>query len=137
MSEENVELVHRLHEAFNRGVEALLSGEYLSPEFVWDLSPSGIPGLGVYRGDAEVRSFLEDDWFQTFPLKEWELELEELIDNGDQIVAITRQRGRGQASGAGAELKLASVVTLGEGQVVRVETYLDRKKALEAAGLTE
>jgi ketosteroid isomerase-like protein len=137
MSQENVEIVRRLHEAFNRGVEALLSGGFLSPEFVWDLSPSGIPGLGVYRGDAEVRSFLENDWFQTFPLEEWELELEELFDNGDQIVAMTRQRGRGQTSGAGVELKLTSVLTLREGQVVRVETHVDREKALEAARLSE
>jgi ketosteroid isomerase-like protein len=137
MSQENVELVRRSHEAFNRGVEALLSGGFLSPEFVWDLSPSGIPGLGVYRGHDEVRSFLEDDWFQAFPFEEWELEVEELIDHGEQVIVMTRQRGRGQTSGAGAELELASIFTLRDGQIVRVETHLDREKALEAAGLRE
>jgi hypothetical protein len=66
MSRENVEVVRRAFEAFNRGVEALISSGLLSPEYVWDASPSGIPGLGVYRGYDEVRSALEDNWFKAF-----------------------------------------------------------------------
>ncbi len=136
MSQENVELVRQSFEAFNRGgVEAVISGGLWSPEVVWDVSPSGVPGLGVYRGYDEVRSFFEDDWFQAFPFEEWEIEVDELIDNGDQVVAMSRQRGRGKTSGVGAELELAQITTLRDGEIVRVDTYLDRKKALEAAGL--
>ena len=104
---------------------------------MWDFSPSGIPGLGVYRGYDEVRSFFADDWFQAFPFEEWELDLDELIDNGDQVIAIARQRGRGATSGVGAELEQAHILTLRDGEVVRIESYLDREKALEAAGLSE
>ena len=43
---------------------------------------AAFPGIGVYRGHDEVRSFFEDDWFQTFPSDEWEIEVDELIDNG-------------------------------------------------------
>jgi hypothetical protein len=65
MSQENVEVVRAAVEAFNRGgVESLP----LSPEFVWDASPTGIPGLGVYRGPDEIKTFFEEDWFQVFPL---------------------------------------------------------------------
>jgi ketosteroid isomerase-like protein len=138
MSEENVEVVRRATEVFNRGgPDAVISEGFWSPELVWDFSPSGIPGLGVYRGYDEVRSFFADDWFQAFPFEEWELELDELIDKGDQVVALTRQRGRGGSSGVGAELEQAHICTLRDAELVRIESYLDREKALEAAGLSE
>jgi ketosteroid isomerase-like protein len=138
MSEENVEIVRRGFEILNRGgPEALWSGGLWSPEIVWDTSPSGIPGLGVYRGYDEVRSAFEDNWFTAFPFEEWEIAVEELIDHGDQVIAMSRQRGRGASSGVAAELEQAHVFTLRDGKIVRIDSYLDRKKALEAAGLSE
>jgi ketosteroid isomerase-like protein len=136
MSEENVEVVRRAYEALNRGgVEAVISEGLWAPELVWDFSPSGIPGLGVYRGLGEVRTFFEKDWFGVFPLDEWAVEVDELIDHGDQVIATSRQRGRGGTSGVEAELEQAFIVTVRDRQIVRVEAYLDREKALEAAGL--
>jgi ketosteroid isomerase-like protein len=81
---------------------------------------------------------LFEDWFSTFPFEEWEQELNDVIDCGeDRVVALTRQRGRGSASGVSVELEYAQVITLREGKMVRVDVYLDRERALEAAGLTE
>ena len=97
----------------------------------------GTPGLGTYRGQDEVRKFFEDDWFSTFPFEEWEVTLDDVIDAGDQVVSMSRQHGRGAGSGALAELELAQVSTVRDGQIVRVDNYLDRGKALEAAGLSE
>ena len=138
MSQENVEAVRRLYEAFNRGgVDAAISEGVWSPELVWDATPTGIPGLGVYRGHEEVKSFFENDWFKAFPFEDWEVEVDELIDLGDQVISMCRQRGRGATSGASTELFLAQVGTWRDGQCVRVDNYLDREKALEAAGLRE
>src|SRR5204862_5460767 len=96
MSQENVELVRRAFEAFNRGgVDACVSEGIWSPEVVWDVTPSGIPGLGTYRGHDEVKAFFEDDWFKAFPFEEWEVELEEVIDAGDRVIGMSRQHGRG------------------------------------------
>jgi ketosteroid isomerase-like protein len=136
MSRENVELVRRAYQAFNEGgVEAVI-GDYWRPEIIWDASPTGIPGLGVYRGYDEVRTFF-DDWFGAFPFDEWEAEVEQLIDAGDRVVAMVTQRGRGRASGAAAALEMGQVITLRDGEVVRIDVYLDRAQALEAAGLGE
>ena len=67
-----------------------------------------------------------------------EVELEEVIDAGDdQVIGMSRQHGRGASSGAVAELALAQIATVRDGQIVRVDNYLDRQKALEAAGLSE
>jgi ketosteroid isomerase-like protein len=63
--------------------------------------------------------------------------LEELIDAGDQVIAIARQRGLGANSGAAAELEQGLIFTLRDGAAVRVEIYGDPGKALEAAGLRE
>ncbi|MEK6272460.1 MAG: nuclear transport factor 2 family protein [Actinomycetota bacterium] len=139
MSQENVEVVRRFFEAFNQGgVEAVISGGFWSPEVVWDPSPSGVPGIGIYRGYDEIRAFFEEDWFRTFPFEEWEIVVEELIDHGeDQVIAMSHQRGRGASSGVAAELEQAHICTLRDGEIVRAESYLDRAKALEAAGLRE
>jgi ketosteroid isomerase-like protein len=138
MSQENVELVRRAYEAFNHGgVDACVSAGVWSPEIVWDVTPSGIPGLGTYRGQTEVRRFFEEDWFSTFPFDEWEVELEDVIDAGDRVIGMSRQHGRGATSGAATELELAQVSIVRDGQIVRVDNYTDREKALKAAGLSE
>ena len=64
-------------------------------------------------------------------------EVDEVIDHGDQVISMCRQRGRGAASGAGTELFLGQVGTWRGGQCVRVDNYLDRAQALEDAGLSE
>jgi ketosteroid isomerase-like protein len=138
MSQENVELCRRATEAFNQdGVEAVVTGGFWSHEIVFDFTPAGIPGLGVYRGYAEIRRFFEEDWFGAFPFEEWELEVEELIDHGEQVIAILRQRGRGTSSGVAAEIGFTNITTLRDGEIARNDFYLDREKALEAAGLRE
>ena len=133
MSEANVEIVRRAYELFNEGgPEAVISAGIWSPEIVWDLSPSEIPGLGVYRGHDEVRAFFDEDWFE-----EWEVVLDQLVDHGDQVIAVHHQRGLGASSGAAAELKQGIINTLHDGEIVRVEVYGDPAKALKAAGLRE
>jgi ketosteroid isomerase-like protein len=138
MSQENVEIVRRSFEAFNQGgIEAVIGGDFWSPDVVLDLSPTGIPGLGVYRGYHEIKTFFEEDWFRAFPFEEWKVEIAGLTDHGDQIVFMSLQRGRGASSGAAAQLELGNVFTLRDGEVVRMEVHPDREKALEAAGLRE
>jgi ketosteroid isomerase-like protein len=138
MSKENVEVVRRAYEEFSqRGPDEELLDTFWAPDIVFDVSPAGVPGLGTYRGHEEVMSFF-DDWFGVFPFEEWEQEVEEIIDcGGDRVLALAHQRGRGSGSGAPAELEFAQLYTLRDGKFVRVETYLDHKRALEAAGLQE
>jgi ketosteroid isomerase-like protein len=136
MGQENVEVVRRAFEEFSRGGWEPLMGTYWSPNVLWDMTPTGIPGLGIYRGYDELGAFFED-WFSTFPFEEWEQELEEVIDCGDRVVVLTRQHGHGSASGVVAELEYAQLIAIDEGRIVRTEVYLDRERALEAAGLSE
>ena len=136
MAQENVDIIRRAFEEFSRGGWEPLMGTVWAPEIVWNMAPTGIPGLGIYRGFDGLRSSFED-WFSTFPFEEWEQEVEEVIDCGEHVVVLTRQRGRGSASGAVAELEYAQVVKFRGQKVVRVDVYLDRGQALRAAGVSE
>src|SRR3954468_5597759 len=138
MLQENVEIVRRMYEAFNRGgPDAVIEAGFLSPEIVFDASRSGIPGVGVFRGQEEVRAFFKEDWFAAFPFEEWEMDIEEPIDDGDRVILRSRQQGRGASSGAEATLELGNIVTLREGEIVQISIYGRPEEAFEAAGLSE
>jgi SnoaL-like domain len=138
MSQENVEIVQRGIEAFNRGgpAAAVSSGVFVD-EVVWDGTRSGIPGVGVVRGIDDVQGFFEKEWFAAFPFGDWEIHMDEPIDNGDQVVFTSHQRGRGASSGAGAALTLGNVFTVDSGQIVRMQIFQRPEEALEAAGQSE
>ncbi len=136
MSQENVEIVRRAAEEFNRGGMDAVIDTYWAPEIVWDMTPAGVPGFGVYSGYDEIRAFMAD-WFSSFEFDQWEIEVEETFDRGDTVVSMVRQRGRGTSSGAAVDVEFAQVVALRAGKIVRIDNYLDRRRALEAAGLRE
>ena len=53
----------------------------------------------------------------------------------DRVLVFLRLRGTGSGSGVEVEGRLAHLVTLRDRRVLRVESYTDLDKALEAAGL--
>ena len=138
MSQENVELVRRVFEAFNRGgPAAVVRAGLLANEVVFDGTQSGVPGLGVLRGIDDVWAFFENDWFAVFPIEDWEIQIDEPIDNGDQVIVTSHQRGRGAASGAGTALTLGNIFTVQNREIVRMQVFQLPEDALEAAGLSE
>ncbi len=135
MSQENVEAFKRATEAVNRGdVEALLAD--LDPNVEWRPAMQALVGGGapVYRGHAGVREMFRD-FYDAFA--ELHAEFQEIRDLGDQLVAIGSLRTRGKESGAQTESPWGAVAEYKNGKVIRLRTYLDRKEALEAAGLRE
>ena len=66
------------------------------------------------------------------------MEVEELIDAGEQVLVMIRFGGRGKISGAEVEVLVWNLWTFRDGEPVRW-TYFgeDRAQALEAAGLRE
>ncbi len=57
--------------------------------------------------------------------------------NGDEVFLWVRFAGHGAASGIPLEMELAHVYALRDGKAARVVEYMDRKEALEAAGLRD
>jgi ketosteroid isomerase-like protein len=67
---------------------------------------------------------------------EWRFEPETFIPAGDQVVALVRVVARGALSGVPLVRETAHLWTVELGRVTRCEVYLDRAKALEAAGVS-
>ena len=135
MSQENVEAFKRGLEAGNRGdVETLLEG--LDPEVEWHSALHALLGgeQTVFRGHDGVREMLRD---LNEAFGEIQIEISEIRDLGDGLIAIGRTRTRGKASGAETETPLALVTKVKNGRTISIRAYLDPKKDLEAAGLPE
>jgi ketosteroid isomerase-like protein len=133
MSQENVETVRRAINAFNHGdLDVWVS--VLAPEFVY--TPSGaVVGIGgTYRGADGFKRFLESFWDE---FDEPVVELGELLDEGDHVLAAVTFRGRGKHSGVATSWDLWQLWTLRDGKAVRGQGFTDKTEALEAAGLRE
>jgi ketosteroid isomerase-like protein len=86
------------------------------------------------RGHQSAR-VARQDLSETFA--ELHLEISEIRDLDDRIVAIRHMRGRGTNSGAEIESPWAYLVEFNNGKALRVRAFLDPKEALEAVGLSE
>jgi ketosteroid isomerase-like protein len=134
MSQETVEIVRRLMEAFERrDPEATFA--ILDPAVVWDASNIAYdPLVGVYHGHEGVRDF----WRQWLgPFEEHHAEVLNLIDAGDSVVLQTRLIARGRASGIAVDMHRWAVHRFGHGRIVHVQIFDNEAEALEAAGLKE
>jgi uncharacterized protein len=132
MSEENVEVVRRGYEAFNRGDLDGMVADF-APTFEY-VASGAVPGTGgVYRGPEGLKEFM--GWFGEFSGAR--AEINELIDAGDQVLVGITARGRGKQSGVESGWHVWHLWTLREGKIVRGQGFTDRAAVLEAAGLRE
>jgi ketosteroid isomerase-like protein len=133
MSQENVALIEEAIAVWNsHDLDRWLA--------CWDTDCEWIPklrgeveGRQIYRGHAGLRTYwTEDDavW------NEFLLDVHDLRAVGDQVVAV----GTGTASGkSGVEVTTPFAMTfeVAERKIIRAESYLDVREALEALGLSE
>jgi ketosteroid isomerase-like protein len=98
-----------------------------------DSGPARGGGDGV-PGHEGVREFVRD---LDSAFAELHIEVSEIRDLGDRLVAIGRLRARGKARGADTESHIGYLADFKNGKAIRIRTYLDPKETLEAAGLRE
>jgi ketosteroid isomerase-like protein len=133
MSQENVEVVWKLIEAFNRGDLDAWAG-FLSPEVAWESLPL-VGFRDVYRGRAEAREWVEQ-LIEDF--EEVHLEIEEITAlSDDRVFFGYTQIGRGRGSGLLGELRGWAILWLAKGLITRRQVFWTRDEAVEAAGLAE
>ena len=130
MSEQNVETVRRAIEVFNRdGPEAATA--FIDPEVEWhDLAEQ--PDASVHHGRE---GFLEAVEQFAGGFDDFGVHIEEIFDHGDQVIIYNRTVGRGRGSGATVEERRASVWTLRNGSIVRVQWFGTQSEARKAVGL--
>lgn len=136
MSQENVETVRRLFAAF-QGVDVGNLERRLDevrgifdPEVEWVAVSHSLLASEEYRGYDGVRRF----WTQFLSAwDEYGLHVNELIDAGDQVVAVMRLSGR--TNELEVDEARSSLITLRDGKIVRIEPFASKDDALEAAEL--
>jgi ketosteroid isomerase-like protein len=132
MTESNVELTRRAFAAIEaRGLDGAL--DFLDPEVEFEPPDEAIEQRGSFKGHAAVRArwkLLLD------PFEDVRMEPEEFVEaDDDTVIAVFRIRGRGKASGAPVEMRLAHVITVRGGKAVHMKAYLDPEGAKRAVGL--
>lgn len=132
VSTDNVEFLREGYEALSRGdMETFksLSRERLDPQFdfhsVWD----GRVFKG-FQGTQEWISDTRDTW------DDYDQELEEIVDLGDDVLVVLRISARGGGSGVPVTQELAVVWTFEGDKAVRARSFASRAEALEAAEST-
>jgi uncharacterized protein len=133
MSEENLELVRDSYDAYNRGdLEAM--ADDVAPEFEY-VATGVIPDTpAVYRGPeawSQFSAWLRDEF------NDARVDVHELTDAGDRVLAEVCLRGRGKQSGLETTWNIWHVWTLRDGKVLRGQAFGHRADALKAAGLAE
>jgi ketosteroid isomerase-like protein len=132
MSQQNVEIVRRANEAFNRGdIEGCLAF-YDEDVEVEDLM-NAPDQPRVTRGMHELRQTVTA-WKEGFD--EFRGEIVELVEKGHHVVCVTDYYGKGR-EGPTMRLRVTDVVEVRDGKIVRgTFGYENRRDALEAVGLS-
>jgi uncharacterized protein len=134
MSKESVERVRRSLDGWNRGdVDAWLATAHPEIEFISAIARQIEGDETVWRGHAGLRRFW-DEWHSVWNLN---IEVSEMHDLGDTVVALGRIQTRGKASGVELESPVAYVFEFEEGLTRKVRAYMDPSEALQAVGLRE
>jgi ketosteroid isomerase-like protein len=133
VSQENVDIVRRFADCWVRRDWDEMA-ELVDPNVEAHGTVGGVEEGRVRRGVSEIRrdyENVEEIW------DEHRIEIERLVDAGDRVVILQREYQRGKTSGAELTVDAAVIVDLRNGRIVRVQGYMDRAEALEAAGVRQ
>jgi ketosteroid isomerase-like protein len=132
MSQENVEIIRRLLEAFNEGgAEKALS--FFDAGAVFEEPPEQ-PGSTVAQGrDEASRAFVKFD--ETWEEHRSEPEDFRVIDD-DRVLVFTVEHFRGR-DGLEITQPGGHIFTLRDGKVVRLQAFWERENAVKAAGISD
>jgi ketosteroid isomerase-like protein len=128
MSQENVEIVRRVYDAWSRDE---LASELMADEIEY-VNPPGAIEPGTRRGLAAFARAVEkttDAW------EFWQMQPERFEAVADRVAVLVRYRARGRGSGAEVEGRESALFTLSDGKVTRYEWFHGPADAFDAIGL--
>jgi ketosteroid isomerase-like protein len=101
------------------------------PEIEW-IDPPEVPDGGTHVGIEAVKrswqNYLE-------ALEDWTLQPQEVLLGEDDIFVRSHMTGKARIGGIPLDMDLFQVWTARDGKLIRHRGFLDRQKALDAAGL--
>jgi ketosteroid isomerase-like protein len=133
MSQESVEVVTRVHDAFNRR-DFDNAAQYLHPAFELHPAILALDQAGPHRGIDGARKF----WHEITEV--WEtltVEFTEAIQAAeDRVLAVEHWQASGRDD-IEIDFEVLDLYRFREGLIVRIDGFTDRDEALKAAGLSE
>jgi ketosteroid isomerase-like protein len=133
MSQENVEVVRRATDAYNRRDLDGIVKNY-APDAVLDWSNSRGVDAGVYRGHSEIRAFARR-FFAMWD--EVRIEIADLVELEEDLLLtenVTYFRGR---DGIEVQARSAWLIRFRDGEQTSLTLYQTKQEAREAAGVKE
>jgi uncharacterized protein len=135
MSQEaNVEALRPVYEEWGRGNWSPRFEVYAA-DFEWGWSEEFPGGLQRPSRDPALKSDRLREWLS--PWQDWRCEAEDFLASGEFVVVLCRYTGRGKESGVAVDSQGAHLWTMRDGQAIRLEVFSTRRRALDAAGLSE
>ena len=124
-------LIRAGYDAWNRGDWATME-ELLAPDFEVDatdrvLNPDRYKGIEGFRRMAGEMAEVWDTWV---------IEPLEFVEHGERTFVAHSVRARGKGSGVEVVQTYWSVWTVRDGKGVKLALFVERDRALAAAGLT-
>ena len=126
MSQENVDLIRRVYEAWDNNESAR---DFLAEDMEY-VNPSYAVEPGIRRGRKSMA--VVRDTYEDFTVR-----VERFLDAGDEVVVLAHFTASGRGSGVPLAGEHGYVWTVRDGQAVRFQWFQSHAEALEIAGLSE
>ena len=133
MSQQNVEAMRGLYEAFNRGDLATFE-RGLGRDLLWNEAEHSLYAAGnPYRSFAALRDGVIHAVDHDFA--EFRVDVEQFLDAGDTVVTTGRYRGRHRNTGKELSTQFCHLLHVApDGRLDRFQEYADTLQEAEAAG---
>jgi len=133
MSQENIEVVREMVDAFNRDdLEAVIESCDESCAIIEPSEMPDSPELG-FRGHDGIREWMANLRGNAGA----QFEPRAFTTAGEVVLCELASRGRGRASGVPVEWTTFAVMSLHQRKIAEIRVFLSKEQALEAAGLAE
>ena len=132
MSQENVRIVRGMYDAFAQGdVPGVV--EAMEPQIEWNEADNfpyadGNPYVGPDAVVEGVFKRVGDEW------EYWSVDIEELLDAGDTVVALGRYKAAHKGTGSSIDAQFVHVWRLRNGKAAKFQQYVDTAQVLRAVG---
>lgn len=126
----DLEIAKRMFDAWNSGnVDRMTEFWSDDGDWIWEDAPE-IPDARVVRGREQVEEHLRG---VIGLMGEMEIKVEELVDLGDEVLAVIRFNVHGAQSGIELDVPAFQLLRFENGRVRRYRMFMDREQALRAA----
>jgi ketosteroid isomerase-like protein len=133
MSQEDVEVITRMYEAWNRADMDALADAFDADVVVRPALSTFLSSMTYHGHDGVAQWFAEtyEPWAQMW------VEPQRFIDAGECTVAIISVRARVSGGHVDVDTQIGHVVTLRDGRIVMLDGYDRPQAALSAVGLAQ